>query len=125
VQRPGACRPARPRVVAAFIATAFAQDDAEAARAQWRGVADQLRPKLPKLAAYLDAAETDVLAYMTFPAQHRVKLHSTNPLERLNGEIKRRTDVVGIFPMRTPSRASSGRCCWNRTTNGPCSVAAT
>ena len=86
------------RVVSAFIATAFAQDDAEAARTQWRQVADQLRPKLPKLAAFMDEAETDVLAYMTFPAAHRAKLHSTNPLERLNGEIKRRTDVVGIFP---------------------------
>jgi putative transposase len=86
------------RVVSAFIATAFAQDDAAAARAQWRRIADQLRPKLPKLAAFLDEAETDVLAYMTFPPQHRVKLHSTNPIERLNGEIKRRTEVVGIFP---------------------------
>jgi transposase-like protein len=86
------------RVVSAFIATAFAQDDAEAAKAQWRRVADQLRPKLPKLAAVLDQAESDVLAYMTFPAQHRAKLHSTNPIERLNGENKRRTDVVGIFP---------------------------
>jgi putative transposase len=86
------------RVVSAFIATAFAQDDAAAARAQWRRVADQLRPKLPKLAVFLDEAEADVLAYMTFPAQHRTKLHSTNPIERLNGEIKRRTDVVGIFP---------------------------
>jgi putative transposase len=86
------------RVVSAFIATAFAQDDAEAARAQWRKVADQLRPKLPKLAGFLDEAETDVLAYMTFPPQHRTKLHSTNPIERLNGEIKRRTEVVGIFP---------------------------
>jgi len=86
------------RVVSAFIATAFAQDDAEQARAQWRRVADQLRPKLPKLAALMDNAEPDVLAYMSFPAQHRAKLHSTNPLERLNGEIKRRTDVVGIFP---------------------------
>jgi putative transposase len=86
------------RVVSAFIATAFAQDDAEAARAQWRRIADQLRPKLPKLASFLDEAEADVLAYMTFPAQHRAKLHSTNPLERVNGEIKRRTDVVGIFP---------------------------
>jgi putative transposase len=86
------------RVVSAFIATAFAQDDAEAAKAQWRRVADQLRPKLPKRAAFLDDAETDVLAYMTFPAPHRVKLHSTNPIERVNGEIKRRTEVVGIFP---------------------------
>lgn len=85
-------------VVSAFIATAFAQPDAEAARKQWREVADQLRPKVPKLAAMLDATEEDVLAYMTFPAQHRAKLHSTNPIERLNGEIKRRTEVVGIFP---------------------------
>jgi transposase-like protein len=86
------------RVVSAFIGTAFAQDDAEAARPQWRRVADQLRPKLPKLAAFLDDAEADVLAYMTFPVAHRTKLHSTNPIERLNGEIKRRTEVVGIFP---------------------------
>ena len=86
------------RVVSAFIATAFAQDDAAAASAQWRRVADQLRPKLPKLSTFLDEAETDVLAYMTFPPQHRTKLHSTNPIERLNGEIKRRTEVVGIFP---------------------------
>src|SRR6478672_8509445 len=86
------------RVVSAFIATAFAQDTPEAASTQWRNVADQLRPKLPKLAGFLDEAETDVLAYMTFPPQHRTKLHSTNPIERLNGEIKRRTEVVGIFP---------------------------
>ena len=86
------------RVVSAFVATAFAQNDAESAKQQWRRVADQLRPKLPKLAALMDEAEPDVLAYMTFPSQHRAKLHSTNPLERLNGEIKRRTEVVGIFP---------------------------
>jgi transposase-like protein len=86
------------RVVSAFIATAFAQDDAEAATTQWRRVADQLRPKLPKLAGLLDEAEADVLAYMSFPAAHRAKLHSTNPIERVNSEIKRRTDVVGIFP---------------------------
>ena len=86
------------RVVSAFIATAFAQNDAEAARQQWRRVADQLRPKVPKLARLMDESEADVLAYMTFPPQHRTKLHSTNPLERLNGEIKRRTEVVGIFP---------------------------
>jgi transposase-like protein len=85
-------------VAAAFIATAFAQEDAAAAKAQWRKVADQLRPKLPKLAAMMDEAEADVLAYMDFPAGHRTKLHSTNPLERVNGEVKRRTDVIGIFP---------------------------
>lgn len=86
------------RVVSAFIATAFAQDDAKSASLQWRSVADQLRPKIPKLAALMDSAEHDVLAFMTFPQTHRAKLHSTNPIERLNGEIKRRTNVVGIFP---------------------------
>ncbi len=86
------------RVVAAFIGTAFVQDDAEAASKQWRAVADQLRAKVPKLAAIMDEAEADVLAFMTFPKDHRPKIHSINPPERLNGEIKRRTDVVGIFP---------------------------
>ena len=86
------------RVVSAFIGTAFAQDDADTARAQWRQVADQLRPRVKKLAELMDEAETDVLAYMRFPVAHRSKLHSTNPIERVNGEIKRRTDVVGIFP---------------------------
>ena len=86
------------RVVSAFIATAFAQETAGAAKAQWRKVSDQLRPTVPKLARLMDTAEEDVLAYMSFPPQHRTKLHSTNPLERLNGEIKRRTEVVGIFP---------------------------
>lgn len=99
------------RVVSAFIATAFAQETPETASQQWRAVADQIRPKVPKLAAIMEFAigtplvretmanaEPDVLAYMSFPREHRTKLHSTNPIERLNGEIKRRTDVVGIFP---------------------------
>jgi len=86
------------RLVAAWIATAFAETDAEAARKQWRSVADQIRPRVPKLAALMDSAEADVLACMSFPKEHRTKIHSTNPLERLNKEIKRRTEVVGIFP---------------------------
>jgi transposase-like protein len=86
------------RIVSAWVGTAFAQDDAANARKQWRQVADQLRPRVSKLATLMDDAETDVLAYMNFPPQHRAKLHSTNPLERLNDEIKRRSDVVGIFP---------------------------
>lgn len=57
----------------------FAQDDAEAAKGQWRKVADQLRPKLPKLATLMDEAESDVLAYMSFPAANRAKLHSITP----------------------------------------------
>src|ERR687886_2551441 len=85
-------------VVAAALRQAFLQADPDGARQVWRQVADQLRPRRPKLSALMDGSEHDVLAYMGFPAQHRVKLHSTNPLERLNKEVKRRADVVGIFP---------------------------
>ena len=87
----------RPAVVA-MLKTIFAQDTAEAAHAQWRQVADALRERFPKLAELMDAAREDVLAYMTFPREHWPQIASTNPLERLNGEIKRRSDVVGIFP---------------------------
>lgn len=85
-------------VVAAAIRQAFSQPDRDQAGATWRHVADQIRPRWPKLAALMDESEHDVLAYMGFPAQHRTKLHSTNPIERLNKEVKRRADVVGIFP---------------------------
>ena len=102
-------------MVSAFIATAFAQPDHATAKAQWRLVADQMRPKLPRLATLMDTAEEDVLAYMTFPAQHRAKLHSTNPIERLNGEIKRRTDVVGIFPNEASIRRLVGAILMEQT----------
>ena len=86
------------QLVAATIRTVFAQPTVEAARQQWRQVADGFRPHWPRLATLLDEAEADVLAYLGFPAAHWRQLWSTNPLERLNKEVKRRTDVVGIFP---------------------------
>lgn len=86
------------QAVLAMINTIFVQDTAEAASVQWRSVADQLRPKFPKLAAMMDDAEHEVLIFMTFPKAHRTQIHSTNPLERLNAEVKRRTNVIGIFP---------------------------
>jgi transposase-like protein len=85
-------------VVAAAIRQAFTQPDRDSAGQTWRHVADQVRARWPKLATLMDESEADVLAYMSFPSQHRTKLHSTNPLERLNKEVKRRADVVGIFP---------------------------
>ncbi len=86
------------QMVAATIRTVFVQPDAPRAWEQWRRVADGFRSRFPRLAALLDAAEADVLAYLAFPAEHWRQIWSTNPLERVNKEIKRRTDVVGIFP---------------------------
>lgn len=85
-------------LVAATIRTVFAQPTPEAARAQWRQVAASFRERWPRLAALLDEAEADVLAYLAFPREHWRQIWSTNPLERLHKEVKRRTDVVGIFP---------------------------
>lgn len=86
------------QLVAATIRTVFAQPTPEAARRQWRQVADGFRERWPRLAALMDEAEAGVLAYLAFPATHWRQIWSTNPLERLNKELKRRTDVVGIFP---------------------------
>ena len=85
-------------MVAAALRQAFIQPDRVNASQTLRHVADQLRTKWPKLGVFIDESEADVLAHMDFPAQHRTKIHSTNPLERLNKEVKRRADVVGIFP---------------------------
>jgi len=86
------------QLVAATIRTVFAQPDAASAREQWRRVADGFRARFPRLAMLLDEAEAEVLAYVAFPAAHWRQIWSNNPLERLNKEVKRRTDVVGIFP---------------------------
>ncbi len=105
------------RLISAFIGTAFAQETPEAAHQEWRRVSDHLRYKLPKLSQRMDELEMDVLAYKRFPAAHWPKLGSTNPIERPNAEIKRRTDVVGVFPneaARNPS-VSSAPCSWNST----------
>jgi transposase-like protein len=76
---------------------------------------------LPKLAAFLDEAGMDVRACMTLPAQHRAKLHPTTPIERLNGESKRHTAAVAIFPTKMPSSVSSAPSCSNKTPSGPSS----
>lgn len=84
--------------IAAIVRTIFAQPDHASALAQLRKVADGVRPRFPKAAALLEEAAEDILAYRHMPVEHQRQLHSTNPLERLNKEIKRRSNVVGIFP---------------------------
>ena len=91
--------PAKQRTaVAAMLKTIFAQESKADAEAQWDTVADALREKQDKLGIFMDASRDDVLAYMDFPREHWPQIASTNPLERVNREIKRRTDVIGIFP---------------------------
>jgi transposase-like protein len=85
-------------LVAAAIRTIYAQPDRQAAGQQLAVVSQSLEPRWPKAAQLLEGAENDILAYMAFPKKHWTRLYSTNPLERLNKEVKRRTDVVGIFP---------------------------
>lgn len=87
----------RPAVVA-MLKTIFAQENADDAHEQWRHVADALRERYEKLAVMMDGSREEVLAYMAFPKEHWAQISSTNPLERVNKEIKRRADVIGIFP---------------------------
>ena len=86
------------QMVAATIRTVFVQPDAASAREQWRRVTQSFHARYPRLSGLLDDAEAEVLAYLAFPREHWRQIWSNNPLERLNREIKRRTDVVGIFP---------------------------
>ena len=85
-------------IVTAALRTAFDQDTLAASKEHWAKLIDAFEARHPKLADLMRRAEDDVLAYKTFPQEHWAKIHSTNPLERLNKEIKRRTNVVGIFP---------------------------
>lgn len=84
--------------ITALLRTIFTQETAEDASRQWRNVTDKLREGFPKLADFMERTETDVLAYMGFPREHWTQISSTNPIERVNREIKRRCDVIGIFP---------------------------
>ena len=86
------------QMVAAVIRTAFVQENRQEAGRQWRDAADHLRARFPRLGALMDEAEDDVLAFMSFPKEHWSQISNTNPLERVNKEIKRRSDVLGIFP---------------------------
>jgi putative transposase len=104
--------------VAAFVRTIFYQLDPHSALTHLRDVAGMLRERFPEAAEVLDDAAEDVLAHMQFPKEHRRRLHSTNTVERLHMEIKRRTRVIGIFPNRASLLRIVGPCCRNRTTSG-------
>ena len=110
-------------MVLAATRVIFEQPDKEAARGELRALADRLEPKLTKAALCLIAAEEEILAHMAFPREHWRKLGSTNPLERLNEEIARRTKVVGIFPNEQSLLRLVGALLLNRTTSGPSAAA--
>ncbi len=106
-------------MVSVALRQAFIQPNRASTSQTLRHVADQLRDKWPRLSAFIDESETDVLAHMDFPAQHRAKIHSTNPIERLNKEVKRCADVIGIFANEgSIIRLIGGGCCWRPTVNG-------
>jgi putative transposase len=85
-------------MVAALVRTIFAQPDHDAAQRQLEQVCAMFQRRFPQAVALLQAAADEVLTYMRFPSEHWRQIHSTNPLERLNRELARRCDVVGIFP---------------------------
>jgi putative transposase len=94
----GHCRPAQRGMVSAALREVFNAPDGDEARQRVGAVLERLGPQAPKVCELLEAAEEDLLAFFAFPAAHWSKLRSTNPLERVNREIGRRSDVVGIFP---------------------------
>ncbi len=106
--------------VRALLHSVYDQPDAASVHAQFDRVLDGVADKLPKVSEHLDAARIDVLAFTSFPKEVCRQVWSNNPSERLNREIRRRTDVVGIFPrIATPCSAWSARCWPSSTTNGP------
>jgi transposase-like protein len=110
-------------MVSSIVRTIFAQPTQEAAKEQLALVVNQLKSRFPKAMDVLQQAEEDVLAYMAFPREHWRQICSTNPLERLNREIRRRMDVVGIFPNRDSVIRLVGTFCKSRTRNGVLDVA--
>src|SRR4051812_37239711 len=105
--------------VRALLHSVYDQPDAGSVHAQFDRVLDALADKLPKVAEHLEAARADVLAFTAFPKEVWRQIWSNNPSERLNREIRRHTDVVGIFPTATPSPGWSVPCWPSSTTNGP------
>ena len=108
--------------VATMVRTIYQQPSPDEVHAQLDRVTDQLQNRFPQVASLLDEAGPDVLAFSSFPLAHWKKIWSNNPQERLNKEIRRRTDVVGIFPNRRPCAASLAPSWLSSTTNGPLAV---
>ncbi len=106
-------------MIATLVRSIFEQPDRDATWTQLGDVVDKLTEAgFCDAALYLLDAADDILAFSAFPVEHWPKIRSNNPQERLNKEIRRRTDVVGIFPNRQPSSAWSAPCSPSRTTNG-------